>query len=152
MHARNTPLLALTISAALYSSITAAAERSASANFILRCSGCHGMDGSGTTVGGVPDFRNYIGAFATDDDGRTYVLRVPGVVNASLSDSEISAVINYVMWAWGGTSLLPSFVAFTPEEVAARRTRAVGDIVRFRRQIVGRLSTAGIQTAEYPWP
>jgi mono/diheme cytochrome c family protein len=144
--------MTLAMVAALYASDAGAAERSATANFILRCSGCHGMDGSGSNAGGIPDFRNYIGFFAVDDDGRTYVLRVPGVLNASLSDSEISAVMNYVMTTWGGTSLRPGFVAFTPEEVAARRSRPVADVVQLRRQIVQRLHAAGISTAEYPWP
>jgi hypothetical protein len=149
---RTAGFLILAVGAGLYVCLASAAERSAATNFILRCSGCHGIDGSGSRAGGIPDFRNYIGAFAIDDDGRTYVLRVPGVVNASLSDSEISNVMNYVMKTWGGTSLRRGFVAFTPEEVAARRARSVDDVVRLRRQIVERFHAAGIPTADYPWP
>ena len=110
------------------------------------------MDGSGNELARIPDFRGYIGAFAADEDGRTYVLRVPGVVNTSLSDSEISAVINYVMNTWGGSSLRHDFVAFTAQEVEARRARPVADVVSFRRQIVERLHASGIPTADYPWP
>ena len=149
---RTAGVLTLAMIAILHVPDTCAAERSATTNFILRCSGCHGMDGSGSNAGGIPDFRNYIGSFAVDDDGRTYVLRVPGVLNANLSDSEIAAVINYVMTTWGGTSLRAGFVAFTPEEVAARRSRPVADVVQLRRQIVERLHAASISTAEYPWP
>jgi hypothetical protein len=145
-------LLTLLVCAVLCVPIACAAERSASANYILRCSGCHGMDGSGHEPAGIPDFRDYIGAFSMDDEGRTYVLHVPGIANASLSDREISAVMNYVMTTWGGTSLRPGFVAFTPEEVAARRARPVADVVGFRRQIVERLHAGGIRTANYPWP
>jgi hypothetical protein len=61
-------------------------------------------------------------------------------------------VMNYVMTTWGGTSLRPGFVAFTPEEVAARRSRPVADVVQLRRQIVERLHAVGISMAEYPWP
>ena len=110
------------------------------------------MDGSGHEVAGVPDFRDYVGAFAMDEDGRTYLLHVPGIVNASLSDLEIGAVINYVMDNWAGNSLQSGFVRFTPREVAARRTLPVTDVVLFRRQIVHRLQANNIRTADYPWP
>jgi len=110
------------------------------------------MDGGGHESAGVPDLRDYVGAFAMDEDGRTYLLHVPGIVNASLSDREICAVINYVLDNWGGTSLQPGFARFTPQEVAVRRAQPVTDVVRFRRQIVGRLHARGIRTADYPWP
>jgi hypothetical protein len=129
-----------------------AGDRPASVNYVLRCAGCHGMDGSGHESAGVPDFRDYVGAFALDEDGRTYLLHVPGIVNASLSDREICAVINYVMDNWGGTSLRPGFTRFTPREVAVLQARPVTDVVRLRRQIVDRLHARGILTAHYPWP
>jgi cytochrome c553 len=141
----------LVICTALSLSVATAAERTASVNFILHCSGCHGTDGHGLG-GSIPDFSNFIGAFAHEDDGRTYLLHVPGVIGANLSDGEIAAVINYVMKAWGGTSLEPGFTEFTAEEVALRRARHVEDVVVFRRQIVERLTAAGIATAPYPWP
>ncbi len=145
-------LVTLSTFAALCLPMSHAAGRTATANYILRCSGCHGLDGSGNEKAAIPDFRNYVGGFATDPDGRTYVLRVPGVVNANLSDSEIAAVMNYVMQAWGGMSLRGAFVSFTPQEVAARRDVPVRDVVGFRRQVVARLHDRGIPTAKYPWP
>jgi hypothetical protein len=137
--------------ATLYASFSGAAERSAHANFVLRCCGCHGTEGRGV-AGSIPNFQDFIGAFAADDAGRTYVLHVPGVVSANLSDSETAAVMNYVMTKWGGTSLSPSFTPFTSTEVAMRRARPVADVIVLRRQIVERLRAAGIATADYPWP
>ncbi len=152
IHARAPGLLTPLVCAVLCVTGAWGGERTAQVNYVLRCSGCHGTDGSGDSAAGIPDLRNSVGAFADDDDGRTYVLHVPGVANASLSDREIAAVINYVMQSWGGTSLSVRFVAFTPDEVAARRARPVDDVVRFRREIVGRLHARGISTADYPWP
>jgi cytochrome c553 len=129
-----------------------AAERSPSVNYVLRCSGCHGTDGSGHESVGVPDFRDAVGAFAMDEEGRTYLLHVPGIVNSSLSDAEVAAVLNYVMDQWAGKSLGAGFVRFTPQESAERRTRPVIDVVLFRRQVVARLCGQGIYTAAYPWP
>jgi hypothetical protein len=129
-----------------------AAGKSASANFILRCSGCHGLRGDGAPEVGIPQFRNFVGAFAGDPAGRTYVVRVPGVSNSGLNDAEIADVINYVMKTWGGTSLPSSFVPFTEQEVVTRRALPVADVVSLRREVVQHLKLSGIATAEYPWP
>jgi hypothetical protein len=77
------------ICAALSLFVAKAAERTASANFILHCFGCHGTDGHGLGAS-IPDFSNFIGAFAHDDDDRTDMLHVPGVIGANLSDGEIA--------------------------------------------------------------
>jgi hypothetical protein len=129
-----------------------ASDQAARYHYLLRCSGCHGVDGEGVRAGGIPDFQNFVGAFASDDDGRTYVLQVPGVKGAQLNDADIAVVMNYVMMTWGGTSIQGTFVPFTAREVAQRRARPVTDIVAMRRHIVQRLASQGIATAEYPWP
>ena len=110
------------------------------------------MDGTGSANGGIPDFRGLVGAFAGDDDGRTYVMHVPGVVGSGLSDAEIAGVMNYVFETWGEKSLPAPYVPFTPDEVTARRARPVDDVVAFRRDVVEKLSAQGISTADYPWP
>lgn len=146
-------MIAIAVCAAMSGSFALSAGHSASSNFVQYCSGCHGQDGGGGGVNsGVPDFRNFVGAFAGDDGGRTYVLHVPGVVNTSLDDAEIAAVINYLMRTWGGTSLPVDFVEFTADEVSTRRARTVPDVVALRRQVALRLSANGIATADYPWP
>lgn len=121
-------------------------------NYILRCAGCHSLDGSGHPVGGIPDFRGFIGAFAGEDDGRTYVLHVPGVAGSGLSAGETAAVLNLVMGKWGGASLPADFRPFTEAEVAERRLRPVADVVVLRREIAARLQRTGVAMAEYPWP
>lgn len=121
-------------------------------NYILRCAGCHSMDGSGHPVGGIPDFRGYIGAFMNDDDGRTYVVRVPGVAGAGLTAAETAAVLNLVVANWAGDSKPATFRPFTEAEVTERRTRPVTDVVVLRREIAARLVKQGLPMAEYPWP
>jgi mono/diheme cytochrome c family protein len=128
------------------------AERSAQANFVLRCAGCHALDGSGHPVGGIPDFRGLVGAFAGEEEGRTYLMHVPGVTNASLSDAEIAAVLNYIMDNWAGPSLPSNFKPFDGEEVGRLRAQPIGDVVAYRRQLVQRLTAMGLATADYPWP
>ncbi len=86
------------------------------------------LDGSGSEAGGIPDFRNYVGAFAHTEDGRRYLMHVPGVVSASLSDKQIADVMNYVMETWAGSSLPADYRPFTGDEVTTLRAEPVDDV------------------------
>lgn len=118
------------------------------ANYVLRCAGCHGMEGLGTEAGGIPGFPDFIATIAGDDTGRTYMLHVPGVVGASLSDSEIAEVLNYILERWGAPGAPP----FSTEEVIRRRAEPVADVVALRSQLTARLTAEGKPLAPYPWP
>ncbi|MCM5557218.1 cytochrome c [Pleomorphomonas sp. JP5] len=149
------PLLGVALVAGLVAATVAIAEtphRKPRTNFILRCVGCHGMDGAGSEKGGIPDFRNYVGAFSRDEAGRTYVMHVPGVVNASLTNAEIAEVMNYVMTTFGGPSLPDDYRPLDEAEVDRLRAVPVEDIVALRRDLSASLAKQGIATAGYPWP
>lgn len=141
-------LLATILASALAGPLAAGAGPSPRVNYVLRCAGCHGMEGLGTETGGVPGFPGSVATLVNDDEGRTYVVHVPGVVGSSLSDAEIAAVMNYVIERWGDTPA----PAFTAEEVARRRAVAVPDVVAFRRTLTARLAAEGKPLAPYPWP
>lgn len=126
----------------------ATAEMSARGNYILRCTGCHGIEGMGTAEGGVPPFPGSVGHIANTEAGRDYMMHVPGVIASSLSDSEIASVMNYVI-ATFDTTEAPDF---TVEEVTRRRALPMTDIVVARRAVVQELETKGISIADYPWP
>ncbi|GHT81475.1 hypothetical protein AGMMS49543_04070 [Betaproteobacteria bacterium] len=143
----------LAISLLLVHSAAAAAESntlSPHVNYLLRCSGCHGADGTGSKMGGIPAFPGLISSFASDDTGRTYVMHVPGVVSTGLDNREIAEVMNYIVARWGDPAVaVPSFTA---AEVDARRAIPVADIVVLRRDIARQLTAQGLPVAEYPWP
>lgn len=118
------------------------------ATYILRCAGCHGMEGLGTEAGGIPGFPGSIATLAGDDTGRTYMVHVPGVVGSSLDDAEIGAVLNYVLERWGAPGAPP----FSAEEVTRRRAEPVADVVALRSRLTARLAAEGKPLAPYPWP
>ena len=130
----------------------ALAGYSARTSYVLRCSGCHGLSGEGSIKGGIPQLRDLAGAFAGDDDGRTYLVKVPGVRNAQLTPEQTAAVLNYVMAAFAGPSLPPDAAPFTAEEIRRRLASADGDVVALRRAVVARMKAEGIAVADYPWP
>lgn len=127
-------------------------ERSAQTNFILRCVGCHGMEGAGSEAAGIPDFRGYVGSFARSAEGRRYLMHVPGVTNASLSDAEIAEVMNYVIARFAGVSLDPAAPGFTAAEVTQLRAQEVPDVVALRRAVAADCVAQGYPVAGYPWP
>ncbi|MTH78026.1 c-type cytochrome [Paracoccus aestuariivivens] len=125
-----------------------AAEGQAHRDYILRCAGCHGMEGLGSVEGGIPTFPGSVGKIAADDMGRTYMMHVPGVISASLDDAGIASVMNYILDRWSPGEAAP----FTPDEVTRRRAVPVADVVVMRRDVAKKLMSEGTQIADYPWP
>jgi mono/diheme cytochrome c family protein len=118
--------------------------------YLLKCSGCHRADGQGAVDAGVPPFPGFIAELARDPGGRTYMLHVPGVAGSGLNDTDLTAVLNYLLDRWSGAPAEAQ--RFTPQEVAGLRAIAVNDIVSYRRTLVARLRKSGAAIAEYPWP
>ncbi|NVO27532.1 cytochrome c [Donghicola sp. C2-DW-16] len=141
-------LFALGLMALTAVPMAARAELTARSNYVLRCTGCHGIEGMGTAEGGVPPFPGSVGHIASIDAGRDYMMHVPGVIASSLSDAEIAAVMNYVMATFDTTDA----PEFTTQEVTRRRALPMTDIVVARRAVVQELETKGISIADYPWP
>ncbi|PZX06096.1 c-type cytochrome [Celeribacter halophilus] len=148
-------LKSLSVLIALLPAALAAADqpaRSPHTNYILRCAGCHGFEGLGTTEGDIPAFPDSVGYIAGTELGRTYMMHVPGVVGSSLNDREIAEVMNYVLDVWGETEGEAPPATFTEEEVTRRRVEPVPDVVAYRRLVVDELSAMGVTVADYPWP
>lgn len=130
----------------------AVAGRSAATNYALHCMGCHSATGAGSEKGGIPDFRNRIGVFANSDAGRTYLLHVPGVISAGLTDEEIAAVMNFIMSKFAGPSQPADYRPFSGAEVTTLRKVRIEDIALARRKIVQHLRETSQDAAAYPWP
>ncbi|MBS0968670.1 hypothetical protein JK232_07165 [Nissabacter archeti] len=118
-------------------------------NYVLRCSGCHDMDGSGSLPGGIPPLPGFLGTFTKDPAGRLYLMHVPGIVASSLNDAQLAELMNYLNDKWGDPQGYP---AFTAQEVNTLRSTPVEDVVKYRRELVKRYLKEGMKTADYPWP
>ena len=119
-----------------------ASAENATTLYLLHCSGCHGTDGARSKVGRIPPFPGFIGPIARATNGRTYVVLVPGVENAALSDSDTAGVLNFVLGNWSGEQ--GGIPLFSTEEVRGIRAKKIDDIAAMRREIAAELGRQGV--------
>ncbi len=99
----------------------------AAEDYLLHCSACH--TGSGA---GVPDLVPSLLELAPlleHARGREYLVRVPGVAQAPLSDARIARLLNWVLENYSNLRPEPPFDA---AEVASFRSAPLRDPVGFR--------------------
>jgi len=143
------PVRLAVLALAVTASAAGAQDYAPRVNYVLHCAGCHGMTGEGSRAGGIPAFPDSVAHIAAVDAGRTYMMHVPGVVSAGLSNAEIAEVMNYILAEWSGGV---DFDPFDEAEVTRRRAEPVTDVVGYRRGVVDELAAQGITVAYYPWP
>ncbi|MEB2285714.1 MAG: hypothetical protein B6D46_09145 [Polyangiaceae bacterium UTPRO1] len=103
----------------------AAADALAVHDYLLSCGGCHALDGSGSEH--VPALRG-LDRLLARPGGRAYLVRVPGVTNAPLSDARLAALLDWIFVNFGNRT--PA--GFSAEEVAAGRAAPLVDPIAAR--------------------
>ena len=126
--------------------------RSAKSLYILKCSGCHGIDGAGAPAAGIAPFPGFIAALARHPEGRIYIAHVPGIVGSRLSNEQLVKVVNYIIDEWSGEEGSSPTPRFTVDEFTELRAVPVTNIVEYRRDVVARMKESGEPVADYPWP
>jgi cytochrome c553 len=118
---------------------TSGAQVSARTNYVLRCAGCHGMDGR-SVARAVPDLQGRVGYFLCTKAGRDYVGRLPNVAFAEISDADMAALLNYIASDLSAEAT-PRGSAFSAEELAPLRRRPLvaTDLKGYRRSVVDQL-------------
>ena len=112
--------------------------------YVLHCAGCHAMDGSGHPDKGVPSMRGALGHFMKLPEGRAFLLQVPGVNNAGLSDEQIASVTNWMVKQFSADTVPSGWAPYTAAEVAAARQVRPVDVAKARADLVARLQQGGI--------
>ena len=128
------PLVALTVLSALLAPAPGLASNPRT-EYMLDCMGCHQADGSGVP-GKVPDMRLTLGPFSRTAAGRRYLIEVPGVAQAPLSNADLAELLNWLVRNLGETSQSQHFVPFTAEEVAAYRSTPLVEVTAVRRRLL----------------
>lgn len=124
-------------SAAQSASIAQAAK-----DWALFCRGCHTPDGTGVP-GSVPTLRRNVSLFASEAEGRAFLVRVPGVAFAPLDDARVANLLNWVIQTFSDTPLPESFTLYTGAEVAAYRHKPLVDVETARDHLLAELRMTG---------
>jgi mono/diheme cytochrome c family protein len=106
--------------------------------YMLDCMGCHQANGAGVP-GKVPDMRGVLGALSGTGAGRRYLIEVPGVAQAPLSDAELADLLNWMVHDLGEVPGPRHFIDFTPAEVAAYRKAPLVEVAVTRRRLLAGL-------------
>jgi hypothetical protein len=105
------------------------------ANYALHCAGCHRLDGTGVAAAEVPPLAGAVGWFALTPRGRAYLVRVPGVSFAPLSDAELAELLDWLVPRFAGPAPRAS-PAYAADEVRALRARPLRDVAAERKRVV----------------
>ena len=116
----------------------------ARADFAFRCKGCHGFAGEGTP-GHVPRLDGFVGWFTHLEEGRDYLMRVPGVARSKLDDERLAGVLNWMLETYGGDGVAPGFAPFEADEVGrARRRPLAPHLAATRARLISDLRARGL--------
>ena len=99
-------------------------------DYLLDCSGCHRMDGSGSRS--VPSFRA-MPELNGRPGAREYWVQVPGAAQAPLSDARLAALMNWLLERFTGHKPEP---AYTAQEVKQLRSNPLRDPVGKRGELL----------------
>lgn len=113
--------LAIIVVLLLLATSSAAADSYEEHDYILNCSGCHRIDGSGSSV--VPALQKMT-EVSGKPGARAYWVQVPGAAQAPLSDTRLAALMTWLVERFTGQRPNP---AYTANEVADLRQNPLRD-------------------------
>lgn len=104
------------------------------ADYLLHCGGCHLPDGRGAPPD-VPTLIASLGPIVASQEGRDYIVRVPGAAQTPLSDEQLAQVMNWVLTNFNADTLGTEFLPLTGTEVGNARRHVLADPVQLRKTL-----------------
>ena len=112
-------------------------------DYQMNCQGCHVSDGTGGKS--IPNMQGFIGHFMQTEQGREYLIRVPGSANAMLSDERLTDVLNWMLLSFSGDSLSAEWQPYTVKEVAHLRKNPLLEVAQYRKNLVTKLNVEPVE-------
>ena len=133
-------LLAVVI--ALFSGVLSAGDDAARArvDYALNCQGCHLARGEGF-AGKVPRMTDFVGYYMHSDDGRAFLIQVPGVALSPLNDADTARLMNWMLVEFSAAQLPDDYRPYTVDEIASLRRQPENDPNRRRARILAKLNS-----------
>ena len=113
------------------------AEHRALFNYQMFCQGCHAADGSGHKS--VPELKGFMHKFMATQQGREYLIRVPGAANAALNDEQLTEVMNWMLRNFGDSSEGSSWKPFEVSEISKYRKNPLNETIKYRENLIASL-------------
>lgn len=104
---------------------------SARINYLLYCTGCHGVSGEGSPPN-VPTLVGELGEMIKVTEMRDYLVQIPGAASAPIDDIELTAVINWILHKFNADTLPEDFEDMTANEVSKARKDVLADPLKYR--------------------
>ena len=104
-------------------------------NYQLQCMGCHHADGEGEE-GKVPSLRRTLVPLSAFPAGRDFVMRVPGVAQAPLSDADVAALLNWLARNLSDVPVPEGFADYTAAEVGRARQHPLAGVRELRARLL----------------
>lgn len=114
---------------------------SARSDYVEYCAGCHGVNGSSAPAK-VPQLKGRAGYFLCTPRGREYLIRLPNVARARVTDAQALAdLMNYIVFDLGQGSAPANAKRFDAQEVEQLRKHPLirESLVQERKSIVSDL-------------
>jgi hypothetical protein len=112
----------------------------AQSGYLEHCGGCHGIQGSSARRE-IPELSGVVGMFMRSVAGRRYLVQIPDVAFANLTDEALADVMNFVVFEVGAASAPVAAARYSAAEVRELRSQPLKnrDIGRVRREIIADL-------------
>ena len=94
-------------------------ERRAKFNYQMFCQGCHAIDGAGHKS--VPQLKGFMHKFMASQQGREYLVRVPGSANSVMDNEQLSEFLNWMLREFSGPDAKADWQPFQADEVVRYR-------------------------------
>jgi cytochrome c553 len=109
-------------------------------NWMLSCQGCHRADATGTPQT-TPTMAGVVARFLQVPGGREYLVQVPGVATAALSDADLAEVVNWSLARFDAANVPADFKPYTPAEVGQLRRKPLrAEAMAVRASMIARMA------------
>ncbi len=109
-------------------------DKRARFNYQMFCQGCHTPDGVGGN--GVPRLKGHVGYFMRSDEGKAFLVRVPGAANSVLDNEQLAEVMNWMLLQFAEDSLPENWQHYTPGQVGQYRQQPLMEIIKYRQSLM----------------
>ena len=116
-------------------------------NYQMFCQGCHTPDGSGANS--VPRMKDFVGTFLLSEQGREFLVRVPGAATSALADPQLAEVLNYILLEFGGDSVSAGFTPYTAQEVGELRQRPLFEVNGERARVLTDIASNQMEDSKH---